>query len=123
YARSEALKRSSRVEVCASADRADCSGSAAWGDGWIVFNDANGNGSAEADELLRVWEPPGGGVRITSNVPNAIYTGMGMAVLPAGVASASFLTTHDNCSGGNARNSTLSLSGTLQTQKTTDGCP
>ena len=123
YARSEAIKRSSRVEICASDDQTDCSGSDAWGNGWIVFNDANGDGSADADELLRVWEPVQGGVRVTANVDSAVYTGMGMAVLPGGAANASFLTTHDNCRGGNARSSTLSLAGTLQTQKTTVDCP
>jgi len=44
-ARSEALKRSGSVSVCASADQATCSGSTNWTTGWIVFNDVTGNGT------------------------------------------------------------------------------
>lgn len=123
FARSEAIRRSSRVGICASTDQASCSGDTAWATGWIVFDDVNGNGSADANELLRVWQPAEGGVTVTANVANAIYTGMGMAAVPGGAASASFLTTHANCRGGNARRTTLSLSGSLQTLKTTTQCP
>lgn len=36
YARSEAVKRDADVEVCSSTDGSTCSGSTAWGTGWIV---------------------------------------------------------------------------------------
>lgn len=123
YARSEAIRRASRVEICASSNRTTCSGSLTWTQGWIVFDDANGDGAAAASELLRVWEPAQGNVTVTGDVDNAIYTGMGMAMLPGGAASANFLTTHSYCRDGNARVSALSLSGSLQTQKTTNTCP
>lgn len=123
FARSEAIKRSSRVGICASRDQAVCSNDNDWSPGWVVFADANGNGAVDADELLRVWEPVQGGVTVAGNVPSASYTGMGMAALPAGSANATFLTTHPNCRGGNARSSTLSLSGTVQTLKTVTSCP
>lgn len=41
-ARSEALKRSTRVTVCASTDKTNCD-STNWGQGWIVFSDRNGD--------------------------------------------------------------------------------
>lgn len=122
FARSEAIKRSSRVEICASTDQTGCSGDTAWDPGWIVFDDANGDGLAGANELLRVWQPVEGGVTVTANVASAVYTGMGMTLLPGGAANASFLTTHADCRGGNARSSTLSLAGSVQTLKTTSGC-
>jgi type IV fimbrial biogenesis protein FimT len=58
YARSEALKRSTRVSLCASSNGMTCSGAgAAWKNGWIIFIDANGNGSWDAgDEILRVQQ-------------------------------------------------------------------
>jgi len=58
YARSEALKRSNFVSVCASSNGTTCTGAgAAWKDGWIVFIDANGNGAWDAgDEILRVQQ-------------------------------------------------------------------
>ena len=58
YARSEALKRSNFVSVCASSNGTTCTGAgAAWKDGWIIFIDANGNGAWDAgDEILRVQQ-------------------------------------------------------------------
>lgn len=61
FARSEAVKRGSQVAVCKSADpfAADpgCSSSSAWHDGWITFEDSDGNGTKDAGEaLLRVHE-------------------------------------------------------------------
>ena len=48
YARSEAVKRSQQVSVCASNDAATCSGG--WNDGWIVYIDADNNNSFDAGE-------------------------------------------------------------------------
>ena len=58
YARSEAIKRSARVSICRSANGTTCSGAAGlWKDGWIVFVDANGNGTFEAgDEIVRAQQ-------------------------------------------------------------------
>jgi len=58
YARSEALKRSNLVSLCASSNGTTCTGAgAAWKDGWIIFIDANGNGAWDAgDEILRVQQ-------------------------------------------------------------------
>ena len=50
YARSEALKRSGSVSVCASTDQATCSGATNWTTGWVVFNDANANGTLDAGD-------------------------------------------------------------------------
>lgn len=59
-ARSEAIKRSSRVTLCKSADGATCIQEGDWSQGWIVFTDPNDNGDfdgADAGEtLLRVHE-------------------------------------------------------------------
>jgi type IV fimbrial biogenesis protein FimT len=56
-ARSEAVKRSATVSVCSSADGASCSNGAAWQSGWIVFADADGDGSLDAeDTVLRVQD-------------------------------------------------------------------
>jgi type IV fimbrial biogenesis protein FimT len=51
-ARSEAIKRNSRVVICKSADGAACSETGGWEQGSIVFHDANDNGFREAGELL-----------------------------------------------------------------------
>ncbi len=54
YARSEAVKRSSSVTICASSNQTSCTGT--WSQGWIVFKDVDAAGDFDAgtDELLRV---------------------------------------------------------------------
>ena len=49
-ARSEAIRRGSRVVVCASSSGAGCGG--AWSDGWIVFEDRNRDGSVSGGESI-----------------------------------------------------------------------
>ncbi len=62
FARAEAIKEGSPVTVCSSTNGATCSGSATWTTGWIVFADANGNQSVDANEaVLRVQSALTGG--------------------------------------------------------------
>lgn len=81
-ARSEAVKRGSRVGLCPSANSlatdAVCSTSATWSDGWFVFVDANEDGDRDdpGDELLLQMEARSPGFTFTSagNVlANLIY--------------------------------------------------
>lgn len=51
-ARSEAIKRHSRVVLCKSPDGATCATTGDWQQGWIVFADANDNASLDAGELV-----------------------------------------------------------------------
>jgi len=53
-ARSEAIKRNTRVALCKSVDGVFCLRSGAWHQGWIVFQDVNNNGQRESGEQL-VW--------------------------------------------------------------------
>lgn len=58
FARSEAVKRSNIVTVCASSNGTGCFGSGGiWKDGWITFVDFDGDGNLEAadgDQIVRV---------------------------------------------------------------------
>ena len=73
-ARSEAIKRSSRVVLCKSADGATCAAAGGWEQGWIVFDDANDDGVRDADErLIAHRQMLEGGVRMTSNLNVARY--------------------------------------------------
>lgn len=58
YARSEAVKRSARVSLCQSLNGTSCAGvPGAWGSGWIVFVDDDGDGAVDAgDEIVRVQQ-------------------------------------------------------------------
>jgi len=54
-ARSEAIKRGLQVTVCKSANGSACTTAGNWEQGWIVFEDNNGDGDVDAgDDLIRV---------------------------------------------------------------------
>jgi type IV fimbrial biogenesis protein FimT len=73
-ARSEAIKRGTRVDVCPSADRASCAATGAWEDGWLAYLNA-----AAADPQGAVAAPLASdrgarpGVTIRGNAPVANY--------------------------------------------------
>ncbi|MCB1755072.1 MAG: GspH/FimT family pseudopilin [Gammaproteobacteria bacterium] len=55
YARSEAVKRSTSVALCARASDSSCASGDDWSDGWLVFVDEDNNGSVNGtEEILRV---------------------------------------------------------------------
>lgn len=65
-ARSEAASRGRPVVMCRSRNGSDCSGN--WREGWLIFQDDNGNGGLDAGEqIIRV----GGGGTTTIVVYNA----------------------------------------------------
>lgn len=51
-ARSEALRRNRRVALCKSPDGLLCSQQGGWEQGWILFEDANNNGTIDPGEPL-----------------------------------------------------------------------
>lgn len=61
-ARSEAIKRATRVTVCKSSNHVSCTPASAWNTGWIVFADRNASvGGAEGtldgtEQVLRVFD-------------------------------------------------------------------
>lgn len=80
-ARSEAIRRGSRVTVCSSGDGATCA-AGGWEQGWIVFVDANGDGTVDDPDngILRVHGPLAGGTTLTGVAALAThisYTALG----------------------------------------------
>ncbi|MBC7618850.1 MAG: GspH/FimT family pseudopilin, partial [Candidatus Saccharibacteria bacterium] len=51
-ARSEAIKRNSRMTLCKSADGTSCTTAGGWHRGWIIFNDVNNNATINFGEAL-----------------------------------------------------------------------
>lgn len=83
FARATAISRSQRVGVCASNDQATCNGSS-WGQGWMIYVDANGNGDFDAGEtIVRVHEALATGLTVTPS-PSALD----MVFRPSGPADA-----------------------------------
>ena len=74
YARSEAVKRHAQVSICISNDTVGCTGGN-WEDGWIVYVDADANGTFDAatlnEDILRVNQALDGNNNFT---PTAAYT-------------------------------------------------
>lgn len=57
-ARSEAIKRNSRVVICPSGDGQACAMSGGWEQGWLVFHDMNNNAQRNTNESLIQWSLP-----------------------------------------------------------------
>ncbi|HEX7888306.1 MAG TPA: GspH/FimT family pseudopilin [Ramlibacter sp.] len=72
--RSEAMKRRTRVAICKSAEGQWCTATGGWQQGWIVFEDANGDGVRGAEEpLVRRQQALSGNLRLTGTAPVARY--------------------------------------------------
>jgi type IV fimbrial biogenesis protein FimT len=121
YARSEAVKRSATVTVCASNGGTSCSGSTNWTSGWLVFADANGNGTVDSGEaVLRVWPALSGG--------NTLNTGSSQQITFAatGFTSAAVNDTFRLCDSRgttNARAIAINAMGRSYVTKGTASCP
>src|SRR5207247_801176 len=71
-ARSEAVKRGLRVNLCKTVDRSRCADTGGWESGWIMFVDANKSGEIEAaEDVLHVEGPPGNRITVRANQPLA----------------------------------------------------
>ncbi|HFD80828.1 MAG TPA: prepilin-type N-terminal cleavage/methylation domain-containing protein [Gammaproteobacteria bacterium] len=66
-ARMEAIRQSSPVSICASADQTTCSGTNDWSTGWIVFEDTNSSGAPAVSRVLRAWGPLSGDPNLSEN--------------------------------------------------------
>ena len=51
-ARSEAIKRNSRMTLCKSANGTDCVATGGWQQGWIIFNDVNNDDVKNSGEIV-----------------------------------------------------------------------
>jgi type IV fimbrial biogenesis protein FimT len=84
-ARSEAIKRGYRVNLCRTTNAQQCEANAGWEGGWIVYVDIDRNGRRDDDEpVLRVEQGNATGIRVIANRPLAdyvSYTSLGSARL------------------------------------------
>ena len=81
YARSEAVKRGAPATVCSTNGGAACAGSTNWSTGWLVFADADGDGTVDGGEaILRVWPALNTGSTLKTGAHLRItFTGTGFA--------------------------------------------
>jgi type IV fimbrial biogenesis protein FimT len=120
-ARSEALKRSGSVSVCASVDQATCSGDTNWSTGWIVFNDPNANGTLEvADGVNALMQTVGAAPpEFTMNATRSFVRFGASGTAPSGIENFDLVRT--GCVGMYARRINVSMVGRVST--TTVACP
>ena len=130
-ARSQALKRVSRVTVCSSVDGSTCSGSGGWEQGWIVFVDTNNNaqvsgGQSPPEDILQVYSALDGGntLRGSSNVATYVsYTASGFSKLTGGGFQAGTLVLCDERGYEvNARTVNISVTGRSRVEETAVTC-
>ena len=122
-ARSEAIKRHSRVVICKSSDGVVCAASGGWEQGWLVFHDANNNGMREEGEaIMQRQQALSGNLRVTGNLTVARYISYapnGATKLVGGGFQAGTITLcNHSADSGPARQIILSSAGRPRVQKT-----
>jgi type IV fimbrial biogenesis protein FimT len=123
-ARSEAIKRGHRVNLCKSADRRRCADSGGWDAGWVLYADLNVDGRVDDDEpLLRSDGPVRPGIRVVANRPlddYVSYTSLGHArLLDGALQMGSFRV----CRAGQAAwKVVLANSGRVRVERTGEPC-
>jgi type IV fimbrial biogenesis protein FimT len=119
-ARSQALKRVSRVTVCSSSDGTSCAGSDGWEQGWIAFVDTDHNaqvssGQTPPEDILRVYSALEGDntMRGSSNVASYIsYVASGTTQLTGGgLQTGTLVLCDDRGVGEHARAINVSVTG------------
>lgn len=124
-ARSEAIKRGTRVDVCPAAGNACATSPAGWESGWIVFPDDDRDGSKGIAEPVIAREPAATpGVTVRGNRPIAdyvSYTSLGQARRIDGALQMGTFTV---CRAGlSARRVILANSGRVRIAGSTEVCP
>ncbi len=118
-ARSEAVKRGSRVTFCKSADGVQCANVGGYEQGWLVFTDPNNDGDFGAGErLIRSTNASANaGVTISGNAPVAQY----VSYMPGGwvrqTNGALQMGTLTVCVGNQARKVIINRVGRIRTEK------
>ena len=124
-ARTEAIKRGTRVNLCKSADLRTCAAAGDWAQGFVVYTDRDRDGQLDVGEsALRVVAPASSGISVRGNRPIAdyvSYTSLGTARMLNGALQMGTLTI---CrSGRKAVDVVLANSGRARIQKTAIPCP
>jgi type IV fimbrial biogenesis protein FimT len=123
-ARTEAMKRGQRVNLCRAADGRHCAGAGGWEAGWIVHVDADADAvNGDAEPVLRAEPPAPGGIYVRANRPVESYVSfnaLGQARLVNGGLQMGTLTV---CRRGlPAHKVVLANSGRIRVERSRDPC-
>lgn len=136
-ARSEAIRRGTRVTLCKSSDGSSCTTSGTWEQGWITFVDTTRSGSDAAvdsgETLVAVQDGQGGSVLIKGSTNFANYVSFSADGQPRDMGSANLSGTLRVCNttsalGNDSRARDIALSAVGRISTTTpssvsDTCP
>ena len=105
-ARNAAISRGQNATLCASSNQSTCN-STDWADGWLVWVDANGNGTLDSEEQVVTQSSLGNGITLASTSGATSYV-----FLPDGSTSAAdALTLCDDRTGETGRAISISVTG------------
>jgi type IV fimbrial biogenesis protein FimT len=123
-ARTEAVRRGHRVNLCKSPDRRRCADHGSWDTGFVVFVDLNRNGTIDDGEpVLEIEGPAPPGISISGNRPvddYVSYTGLGQARMLNGALQMGTLVVCRR--GQRALHVVLANSGRVRIERTSDVC-
>lgn len=127
FARSEAVKRASRISLCPSSDGASCLTAEDWTKGWMVFVDgapADSTAEVTVGEPLKFWGGLNKNVKITAKKGNTAlsyirFTGAGILARSSAADKdeRSFEISAPHCTGDSARKIVVGFSGMQTTTK------
>ncbi len=72
-ARSEAIKRGHRVNLCKSPDGIQCVDSGTWDQGFLIHVDTGNKGEVDAEDAILQFERPAPDLRVSANKPLSDY--------------------------------------------------
>jgi type IV fimbrial biogenesis protein FimT len=121
-ARSEAVKRGSRVTLCKSADGVSCASTGGWEQGWIVFHDVNDDGVRDSTEtVIERTQALASSLRATGNSKVAKYVSFiasgGSRLAGGGFQAGTVTVCNYSDAGGQGRQITLNAAGRSRVQK------
>lgn len=83
-ARGEAIKRNAPVTLCRSSTGTACAGSGGWQQGWIVFNDTNGDGTVDTGEtVIQRQQALSADYAFTGDLYNVVFQSIGVGATTA----------------------------------------
>jgi type IV fimbrial biogenesis protein FimT len=118
-ARSESIRRSTTVSVCASSTGTSCTGGTDWAVGWIAFTDAATAGTVDGgDEILQKWPALTGDTLLAGSAAFMGWAATGM-VTPA--TGQTFDVYSSGCSGAKLKRVAVAPIGSVTATK--QNCP
>lgn len=125
YARSEAVRRGSRVTVCPSSDFTTCGNDVEWETGRIVFTDSGTAGTKDgSDEILRKQELLAGSNTLRGSAAFDSYVSfLGTGYTSGSGSNTGTLSLCDSRGTAEAYTISINAAGRIRTSKTATSCP